>query len=780
MSSPKSNNIIDAGDLKKFLNLLLGNWYVIILCVAFSGTLAYLYSYKLPSIYAAKTQLLMKSNETYPIQQGLFQSLGSDYLGYEKLSNEKRVITSKDIIEQVISKLKLDVSYYIVGRIQTKEVYAGTPFSVEAQIYSYGFYELPFNLRILDANSYEISYEYDKQNVVERHQFGEPVINKFFYFIVNKDNSINTSTISTLKNISYQFMVHDRTSLTYKYKAAMEVQDLEYTAILEVNLEDEVPERAVMFLDTLSKVYVNNSLKSKIKINENTIAYIDKQLTEVTDILDSIEQMLQNYKEQKDILNLSKEETDYFTQLSEYEIKKRKLDLQLKSLAYLKNYIVSNMNKELLPPALYMEGEDAYLTQAISQLYNLQVSINSSLFSSTEKSTSIKEVDYKIELLRNDILKYIVNTEKAIHEKIGSTEDEIAYYRGLLRGVPKNQREILNIDRKLQVNEKMYLYLLEKRAETVIARAGIISEVSVIESAHSIGIVKPDKKKIYYSFMAVGLLVAFFIAFIRMIFFSKIESIEELRELTQMSVLGEVFHSKDAKDSYLIVDAHPRSFVTEAFRAIRTNLEYFAPNVKCKSVLITSNRPGVGKTFCSINLGIILAKGGKKVLLLELDLHKPKIYSALNVAADAGISSLLVGKSSPQEVVKTTSIDNLDVVVAGPTPPNASELILSPHLAELFVYAREHYDYIVIDTPPMGIISDAQLLMKYSDINLFILNTKFNPREGMDFAHNVVANNKLGNFVFVLNNVRPKYSSYYNKNYRYAYGYGSGYTQENE
>jgi capsular exopolysaccharide synthesis family protein len=279
--------------------------------------------------------------------------------------------------------------------------------------------------------------------------------------------------------------------------------------------------------------------------------------------------------------------------------------------------------------------------------------------------------------------------------------------------------------------------------------------------------------------MTVGLLIAFLIAFIRMIFFSKIETIEELRELTTMSVLGEIFYSKDAKDSYLIVDAHPRSFVTEAFRSIRTNLEYFAPNVKCKSVLITSNRPGAGKTFCSINLGIILAKGGKKVLLLELDLHKPKIYSALNVAADAGISSLLVGKISPQEAIKTTSIENLDVVVAGPTPPNASELILSPHLAELFAYAKEHYDYIVIDTPPMGIISDAQILMKYSDINLFILNTKFNPREGMQFAHNVVANNKLGNFVFVLNNVRPKYSSYYNKNYRYAYGYGSGYTQEN-
>ncbi|MBI4947295.1 MAG: polysaccharide biosynthesis tyrosine autokinase [Bacteroidetes bacterium] len=778
MPSPKSNSIIDAGDIKKLLQLLLGNWYVFILCFVVSLVSGYFYSYKLPEIFAAKTQLVMKNDETYPIQQGLYQGLGiSGYLGYEKLSNEKRVLTSTDLVTQVISKLKLDVTYYIVGRIQTKEVYAGTPFNVEAKM-SAGFYEIPFIFKIKDENNYEISYDVNEKHFVEHHQFGEPVINKLFYILITKEKVLNSSAIATLKDITYQFIVHDQMSLVYKYKTALDVQDLEYTAILEVSMKDQIPERAVMFLDTLSKVYVNNSLKSKVKINENTINYIDNQLAEVTAILDSIEHMLQSYKEKKDILNISKEETEYFSNLSNYEIQKRKLDLQLKSLEYLKNYIVSNMNKELLPPALYMEGEDAYLTQAITQLYGLQVRINNTLFSSTEKSTTVKEVDYKIELLRNDILKYIVNTEKAIHEKISSVEEEIVFYKDLLKGVPKSQREMLNIERKLGVNEKMYLYLLEKRAETVIARAGIISEISIIESAHSVGIVEPDKQKIYYSFMTVGLMIAFFIAFIRMIFFSKIETIEELRELTTLPVLGEIFHSKDAKDSYLIVDAHPRSFVTEAFRSVRTNLEYFAPDVKCKSVLITSNRPGVGKTFCSINLGIILAKGGKKVLLLELDLHKPKIYSALNVASEAGISFLLVGKISPQEAIKTTSVENLDVVVAGPTPPNASELILSQHLADLINYAREHYDYIVIDTPPMGIISDAQTLMKYSDVNLFVLNTKFNPREGMQFAHNAVVNSKLANFVFVLNNVKPKYSRYYSKSYRYAYGYGSGYTQE--
>jgi capsular exopolysaccharide synthesis family protein len=273
------------------------------------------------------------------------------------------------------------------------------------------------------------------------------------------------------------------------------------------------------------------------------------------------------------------------------------------------------------------------------------------------------------------------------------------------------------------------------------------------------------------------LLIALLIAFSRTILFGKIQNIEELRELTHLPVVGEVFYTKEAKDSYMVVDTHPRSFITESFRAIRTNLEYLASEAKSKIILVTSNRPSAGKTFCSINLGSILAQGGKKVLILEMDLHKPKIHSAVKLVSDLGVSSVLVGKAAPAEVLIKSSIENMDVIISGPTPPNASELILSAYLPALLDYARKNYDYIVIDTPPMGIISDALVLMKYSDINLFILNTKHGSMESLQFAHNVVENNKAGSFAFVLNNVKQKYSRYYYKNYRYAYG-ETGYLNE--
>lgn len=768
----KNNTIIDSKDLKKVWQLLRDNWLIILSFVLLSMIAAYLYSYKLPKIYAAKTQLLLKSQETYSYQEGLYKGLGV-YTGYEKMANQQRVLTSTDLVSRTISKLKMDVSYYIVGRLQTKEVFSGTPFLVEAQISSSNFYELPFTLKILDEGTCEISYEAEGTPKSIKQHFGDPMLTTDFYLLVNKTNTLNKATVSSFSDITYQFSVHDRNTLIYSYKNALNAENLEWTAILEVTLENENPDRAIQFLDTLSKEYIANSLKTQIRVNENTIVDIDRQLNQVGSILDSIEDMMENYKESKSILNLTKEETTYYENLMKYDIAKRNIELRLKNLEYLKNYITSNMNKELLPPSSYIDDEDEYLKKAITELYTTQVKINGTLFTTTEKSTIVKELEYKIELLRNDILKYLVNLEKALNEKSHSIDGEISYYEGMLKGVPRNQRQMLNISRKMQVNEKLYSYLLEKRAETVIARSGIFSETSVIESAHSIGIVKPDMKKIYYTFISGGLLFAFIIALIRTLFFGRINTMDELRDLTKFSVLGEIYYAKEAKDSYLVVDAQPRSFITESFRAIRTNLEYMAPDTKSKIILITSNRPSVGKTFCSVNIAAILAKGGKKVLIVELDLHKPKIRTALNISSDFGMSTVLIGKSSPQKSISKTTIENLDVILSGPAPPNASELILSNQLPALLEYAKKNYDYIIMDTPPMGIVSDALVLMKYSDVNLFILNTKQGPRKGLNFAHNVITNNKIDGFGFIINNVKPRYSMYYYKGYNDTYAASS-------
>ncbi|MBK7102961.1 MAG: hypothetical protein IPH63_14425 [Flavobacteriales bacterium] len=242
-------------------------------------------------------------------------------------------------------------------------------------------------------------------------------------------------------------------------------------------------------------------------------------------------------------------------------------------------------------------------------------------------------MDSTIQLRRAILLTYIKNAKHAIEQKMGDLGEQASDYEGMIRNLPKSQRDVLNIERPPMVNEKMYLFLLEKRASTVIARAGIVPKTKVIESARTLGVVRPDKLKIFYTFMLGGLVTPLPVVFVRVMFYDRIENADQLKELTTLPVFGRSASEK-AEDNYVVVDSDPKAAITESFRTVRTNLEYVpAPEGRGKVVLVTSYRPNEGKTFCSVHLSAILAKAGKKVLLLELDLHKPKVAASLGMTS---------------------------------------------------------------------------------------------------------------------------------------------------
>jgi capsular exopolysaccharide synthesis family protein len=775
--STNNNSIIDSKDLLQVWKVFIHNWYFIIFLPLIAAAGAYLYTYKMPDIYAGRTQILIKSAETYDYQSQLYKGLG--YYGYyEDISNQKRVITSYNLIEKTIDRLNLDVSYLIVGRLKTTEVYESQPFSVIVKHVNSQLYGKPINLKIIDEDSFRLTFEKNDEKISVVHQFNTDIEESNYYLRINKIGG-NFYSASSLKELDYQFVIHNKNTLVRKYKNALSVENIEYTSILQLTLEDEIPARAVTFLDTLSRVYIDYTLQSKIDVNENTINYIDKQLKEAMDMMNEIENDMEAYRTQKSILNLSKEENEYFTKLIGYDNQKRSLELQIKSLSSLEEYILKteyNKDEHLLPPAIFMQENDQFLEKNINELYSMQISRNNLLFSATEGSASIKLLDDKMQLLRKDLLQYISNARKAIISKIKDIQEQILYYENIIRKVPGTQRDMLNIDRKLQVNEKMYLYLLEKRANAVIARAGIIPETRTIESARSIGRVKPNREKFLYSAMLGGLIFSLIISFLRLILFKKIENAEDLKEITKIPVFGEILFSEEAQENYIISEINPKAPITESFRAVRANLEFLVSQNNSKVVLITSYNPNEGKTFCSINLAVILAKAGKKVLLLELDLHKPKVHKGLELTAEKGISNVLSGKEKVEDIVINTRTENLDVMLCGPIPPNASELILSNQLEEIITYGRNNYDYVLIDTPPTGLITDAIVLMKHADATLFVLNTEFAKKEYVAISEEMAEANKLKNFGFLLNGVKIKKSRYYyNYNYGYKYGYKYGY-----
>ena len=780
MKNNKTASIIELEDIKSIGRIASKNWYIVLICLAFSFIVSYFYSYKLTNVYAAQTQVLIdtKDGEAEVNEQNIIsENYGStpSFWNQSSIDNatQMRIIQSYDLIQSAVELMKLDVSYFIIGRIKTTEVYEAMPFSVEVLNINSDYYEQNIGFKILSLDKYQLTFTRNNEEVVKEAFFNKEFIDPDFRLMI-KNNAATKEGLAVFKTIEYSFQVHELSNLVYNFQSSLSVENPDNTTILLLKLEDVIPQRAQAFLDTLTKVYIENSVKTRLDINSNTLKYIEKQMDEVTETLNDVEDTMQQYKESKGILDLDKEQQDYFDKMSDYDAQRSDEMLKMGALNSLENYIIQGKDPQFLPPSIYVDSDDDFLKQSATELYTLQIDLNGKLNNSTDKNFGINELEKNIEKLKNNILIYIANSRTAVKESMANLEKQINIYISSIKTIPEKQRNLLNIERNLDVNEKMYVFLLEKKSNTIIGRAAILPETKVVETARSIGVVRPDKQKIQLTFLGAGLLLSLIIIFIRTSFYARIESIEELKAKTGLPILGEILFSPSVAGWAIAVEKESKSPITESFRTIRTNLQYMAPGQYSKTVVITSNNPGEGKTFTSLNIAAILAKAGKRVLILELDLHKPKVQKALNMVADIGISTIIIGKNTVEECIKETSIENMFVLLSGPIPPNPSEMILSPAMQDILNYGKAHYDYVIVDTPPVGLISDALVLMKHADISLFVLNTKFASKDAVNNAHDIVTMNKLTHFGFILNGVKRKRSKYYYNKYSYGYGYGYG------
>jgi tyrosine-protein kinase Etk/Wzc len=340
MTAKKKSSIIEFDDISALFKILSKNWYILVIALALSGAISYFYTYKLTDIYAAKSQILLKNDETYDYQNQIYKGIGY-YQSYQDNSNQIRVITSNDLIAESLTKLNLDVSYYIVGRLKTTEVYQAVPFEVQVNTISPFLYEKEIKFNFVDENQFQLTYAKGEQSVTKTFPFDKPIEDPDLFITVKKNDIINKNSIAGLKETEYVVKIHNNESLVSTIKNNLAVEPIEGTTILELTLQDEIPARAITFLDTLSLVYINYTAKSQIVINTNTLDNIDKQLKEITEILGNIEDDMEHYKSDKAVLDLDKQEENYFEKLIGFDSQKRQVELWIQALEALQKYIVS-------------------------------------------------------------------------------------------------------------------------------------------------------------------------------------------------------------------------------------------------------------------------------------------------------------------------------------------------------------------------------------------------------------------------------------------------------
>ena len=781
MEKKKNESLVGVDDLKIIWRIVVRNWYIPIIFAGLSFLIGYFYTYKLTNIYQVSSQIMLNTNEQYYSKSLINETYaGADksVLGrYVDNTNESKIIQSYDLLREVIDKIKsrIQVSYYIVGKVRTTEYFSGMPFLVKVNSVNSSLFEQKFKFKIKNANEYLITVNINGKEKDIAGKFEKELIDENFNILISKQSNFSNNNISGFSGSQFEFQIHSIDGLIAKYQEGLKIENPEYTNILKISCNDIIPDRAKLFLDTLASVYIDQKLETKYELNQRTLSFIDKQMAEVSYILNHVEDTMQNFKTNKVVLDINKEENSEYEKLTFYESQKSQLKLQLEALNDLEKYIVDDKDPQFLPPSVFVIKEDPYLVKTTTELYQKQIELNEKLSTATEKNQSSIQLRDNIKKIKQDLLIYISNSRNAYTKIVENVNSQIATNLGSLKSLPGKQRELLGIQRKVDVNQNLYVFLLERRASTYIARASIIPDSKVIESPRVVGITWPDKTKINNLFLLIGFVIGLVIVLIRVLFFTTLQTLEELKEASHFPILGELPFIKNLKPTGVIVDEEPKSRATEAFRTLRTNLQYLNTSKNSKVILISSNSPGEGKTFVSINLSSILAKAGKKVLLLELDLHKPRVQKALEMDPDVGISTIIIGQSEITNSIKNTSIENLSVLLSGPMPPNPSEMILSDQLKEIINYGKANYDYVVIDTPPAGLISDSIYLMQYTDVSLFVLNTKFVNKRIVSGINELIEKNNIQHFSYILNGVRRKKSRYYYNKYGYGYGYGYSY-----
>lgn len=781
MANPINNKkqaIVSQKDLNLVLRILKYNWWVPLLILPIFYAIGTFYVYRLTTIYKASTEFLLKADDSYyknnVLNDASFYSINS----FMDNSNETRIIQSYDLANKVVDKLldRLQVSYFIVGKVRTTEQFVGMPFNIKVNNIHPSFYEKTFDFRILDYDTYEISYSEGGNQLNKKGEFDKVLVDVDLSIFVSRSGNFSKEIHESFKELFYQFSIHSKDFLISNIRNNLKVENPEYTQILKVDLKDVIPERAVLILDTLNRVYAESKLKSKYELNERTISYIDKQLNEITYSLKSIEDTMQDYKEKKSIINLDWQQTDFLGKISAYDGQKSQMQLQVSALNDLEKYIVEDKDPQFLPPSVFVSEKSGFMTEAVQDLYTKQIELNKMYNLAKETNPMVSDLKSNIKKTKQDLLIYINNSRRATNQQIESLNSEILDYINQAKLIPGKQRDILNIQRQTTVSEQLYNFLLEKKASTKIARASIVPDVKIVEEPRYAGVDSPDKSKIEKQFISLGLIISVLIIFVRAFLNAKIKTIEQLKDMTELPLIGVLPFIKDVDSEGIIVEQSPNSLISESFRNLRTNLQYANIETEAKTYLVTSFLPGEGKTFTSVNLAAILAKSGKRTVIIELDLHKPRVYKRFGLQPQLkGITTCITGQNTFEEIITPTHVANLFCIYSGPVPPNPSDFVLSEKMRDIINKAKEEFDYVIIDTPPAGLLSDSAYLIQNVDASIFVLNTRSSTKKVITFLEEVIEANKIKNVLLLLNGVARPAKRYYYQGYGYSYGYGYGY-----
>jgi tyrosine-protein kinase Etk/Wzc len=716
----------------------------------------------------------------------LFGGMG-EFSQVRNLENDINTLNSFSLVSSTIKSLNLEVGYFLEkSRIikQTHQIYRESPYIVNIDKSHIQPIFLRIYIKYIDEKSYRIKadndditlYNYVDNMIVSKHnllkidticKFNETISNRYFKFSVSLVNDQYKSIAKDESQLYFVFYHQDLIANTYLKNLKIAPVSLK-SSLIKVSFQGENIDLTIDFLNKYLQTYLGDDLSKKNKIAQNTVNFIDTQISGISDSLVKSESKLKDYRSANQVTDLSYQGQQALQEMTKIEQDRSTLQVQEHYYNYILDYFDKNKDVAGLAPPSSANVVDPIMNSLVLELLNLNAQRSSILSNNAEKNLFLGQIENKIRLQKQTIIENVRNSLNTLN----LTQNELTY-RGEklskeISKLPRTELNMVSMQRKFNLTDAIYTFLLQKRSEAAISMASNIPDYEILEPARETSsvVLSPKTKFNYLLALFLSFMIPSGFIFLKNFFSEKITRVRDVENLLGRPILSVIY--SNSYENEAVVNDSPGSSIAESFRNLRSSLFLRFKSEPVKVILVTSSQPQDGKSFISFNLASSIASVGYKTIILDCDLRRPTLHVKFKEVNTSGLSTYMIDHSSREEIIRKSFIKNLSFIPAGPVLPNSSELIEAGALDELIKYLKTEYEYIIIDTTPSGLVADAALMIKYSNINLLVCRNNYTNKDVFADVLNLLRTNRVDNFDVVFNDLNIKESRYgrYNNYYK--------------
>ncbi len=763
-------------DFKEILKTILHyKWSIFVISFVILLMTAFFLYFRTP-LYMSYAVLEVKSDKKEGMLGGDFLGSAFSSFGDEKVDKEIEILKTFHVNNYALNKVNFQTQYFVDEGFKKVEIYDNVPIKLnnitifDEQIVGMRVKLIPvkdgYHLQVENSFLKKVLHTLFNKEIIELddqkvYHYGTPLKTDYFELTIEKNATVEQPIYFIFKGNNrqiYQTIIKN-----------LQISQINPAApLIEVSYKNTIPKRANAYVNAVVESFILQSVADKSRQTDRIIDFINKQISDIRAKVDKSEKKLEKYRIENQAIDPSLQAETYIKELSNIEIELSGNSLKQELIQNLLLFTKKNKDLDVIAPSL-MQLEDAPTIDLISRLQEAQIKEEGLKIEYSAKYPGLIAVRKQISHIQKKITLNLENLRSSISHRNTNLEKLKKFYDTKLESLPTQERTLINLKRDYEVTSETYNYLLKKKSESEMLKVSILSDYRVIDHAYNNGKpIGPKYSYILFAALMIGILLGIGQALVRNYLNDKIQTKADIENLTRLPIYG-ILPTVKQKEFKLEVFKDTRSPFSESYRSMRTNLQFARKPNQANVILVTSTISGEGKSTIVANLGAIFQMANLKTIIVNLDLRKPTLHHYFNARNNAGMSTYLSGKSRIGEIIQATKYNNLDIIASGPIPPNPSELILTDKLDELIEALKEEYDYIFIDSAPLGLVTDTMHLMQYADISLIVFRENYAKKSFVTDLNSLVEKHHLKHIGLVINSVDESSGSY---GYGYGYGYG--------